>query len=109
MSITKLQEKIEKIEQQKKAELEKIEQLKRRQLAAKQRLLTFQSAEKRKLDTRLKILMGSYLMMLLKADIRLIQAHKSKILSFFAAEKSERARVNNLGIINNFFNDLENK
>lgn len=109
MSSRKLQEKIEKIEQQKKAELEKIEQLKRQQLAAKQKLRTVQSAEKRKEDTKLRILMGSYLMNLLKADPRVAQGQKSKIRAFCAAERNENARAKNLQIIDSFFNDLENK
>lgn len=109
MSITKLKEKIEKIEQLKQAEFEKIEQLKRQQQAVKQRVRNIQSTEQRKADIKLKILLGCYLIKSMKNNPSLAQQHRSRITEYFASEKNERIRAKNIEMLDDLFNSFEDK
>lgn len=107
MSSNKLKEKIEKLEQLKKAEFEKLEQLKRQQQAVKQQLRNVQSTEQRKADIKLRILMGSYLIKLMKNDPNIAQQHRLRITEYFALEKNEPARAKNLEILKGLFDSFE--
>lgn len=107
MSTNKLKQKIEKIELQKKAEYERLEQFKRQQQAAKQQLRNVQSTEQRKADIKLRVLMGSYLIKLLRNDPQIAQQYKSKLIEYFALEKNERARAKNLELLESLFISIE--
>ena len=102
----KIKQALEKIEVQRQSEIEKIKQLENRKKALSQKLKTEEAKAKKADETRLKILLGSWLKKLIK-DNRESQNHRrAELINYLNFEKNDNARVRNIKIINDFFDDL---